>query len=43
MAVTEWRPGSRRTQIQADPEIAEAITEVERIAEQAHAVPYVEP
>lgn len=43
MAVTEWRPSSRRTQIQADHENAAAITEVQRIAEQAHAVPYVEP
>lgn len=37
IAVTEWRSGSRRRQAQADRENAEAIREIERIAEAADA------
>ncbi|MDB5422252.1 MAG: hypothetical protein JWR59_2199 [Brevundimonas sp.] len=43
MAVTEWRPGSRRRRMQADRENALAINEVQRIAEAAAAVPYIAP
>ena len=43
LAVTEWRPGSRRRQAQADRENASAIDEVQRIAEAAAAVAYIPP
>lgn len=43
MAVTEWRPGSRRRRMQAERENALAVNEVQRTAEAAAAVPYTPP
>ena len=43
IAITEWLRGSRRNQAQADRENADAIDEIQRIAEAASAVPYVAP